>query len=734
MVYKEIKIRILPMLVVLVVFLLGGLSSMPAFAVTAGTESGGMTASATAVVSQICSDIYSGDFDGAREQLRTRKEQKSEAIGELAGIVSEYEAIGEKRQEAREAAYSEQLTRLEKFRVDVDANGIKDVNDIISMLSVTARGVEFADEAQKEELLSNLFVKQTIERAIARVGELEAKGKWLEAYIYYSWLQAIDENNEEYSDHTLLLEEKTNIAGTFRDSPCETCKERYKGVEKEMFIRAINALHFNYVSIIDYREMAIAAIRRSKLMGEVWRLESKEDAGKKTEELLAWSMALKGLQDEVEQSAVGMSKGKFIEVFENVLILNDATVELSRSNLIVEFAEASLATLDRYTIMVWPKQKEDFDKTMTNKFTGIGIEITKEKGLLTVVSLLPDTPAYSSGLDAGDVIEKVDGVDTKDMTLTCAVRNITGPAGTKVALTVRGPGAEETREITITRARIIVPTARGWQRGEVGQWRYIIDEEDKIGYVRLTSFSERTSGEFEKVLNELEAKGLRGLILDLRLNSGGLLHSAVEIVDKFIEEGMIVSTRPRPPFSWAYESARRKNTHPNYPLVVLMNRFSASASEIVAGALGDKSYHRAVLVGERTHGKGSVQGISSYPGGEAQLKYTMAYYHLPSDQRVESQDAVKKLGRDDWGVGPDIEVKLRSDELKKMMNVQRDNEVLVKAGAERKNGSLKRHTLEETLAVDHQLAVGLLVIKSKFIEAEDRERLIADGLMESTVR
>ena len=288
---------------------------------------------------------------------------------------------------------------------------------------------------------------------------------------------------------------------------------------------------------------------------------------------------------------------------------------------------------------------------------------------------------------------------------------------------IRRPGEDKTAEdkileITITRARIIVPTIRGWQRTETGKWLYMIDDADKIGYVRITpGFSERTADDFEKVLVQLEAKDLKGLILDLRFNSGGLLSSAIEVTDKFLEEGLIVSTRPRYWASSTYAMAKKGGTHPNYPLVILINSRSASASEIVAGALADKQHNRAILVGERTHGKGSVQGILSYPRGGAQLKYTMAYYHLPSGQRVESRDAMKKRGRDDWGVAPNIEVKLRSDELKKRFDVQRDNDVLVKADHDNGTVPLKRHIIEETIAADPQLAVGVLVIKSKLIQA-----------------
>jgi len=418
--------------------------------------------------------------------------------------------------------------------------------------------------------------------------------------------------------------------------------------------------------------------------------------------------------DEIVQSPTGLTKGDFEKVFEKVLALNDKTVNFGSGFLIAQFAEAAFSTLDPYTVIVWPQQAKDFDKMMTNEFTGIGIEITKDKGLLKVASLLPDTPAYASGLDAGDVIVKVDGVDTSEMTLMCAVKSITGPKGTKVTLSVTRPSSETTREITIIRDSIVVSTVRGWQRTAAGKWLYMLDVKNKIGYVRLTGFSEKTAGDFEAVLTKLEKSGMRALVLDLRFNSGGLLDSAVDVADKFLSSGLIVSTRPRGIGTWAL--AGKSGTHPDYPLVVLINSGSASASEIVAGALADDAHQRAVLVGERTHGKGSVQGITAYPRGGAQLKYTMAYYHLPSGQRVESRDAAKKQGDEKWGIGPHVTVNLTSDELTQMLDVQRDNEVLVRAGRRPESLSVKRYDLEHTLAADPQMAVAVLVARAELVE------------------
>jgi len=703
----------------------------------------------SSVIGQACKLIYEGQFDAADKLIKQNRNddpaQLGKAVPRLELLVDQYKSISQERLLAREAAYTEVLAELEKFQAPAEANDVNDANEAdknISILSVIARTSEYADETQKKQLLSDTFVKETMQKAIDKAAEYEVEGKWLEAYTNcYGWLVAIDPNNEGYSDYAQQLLDKATIAVAFEDSPCETSRERFQGVEEELFIRAINFLNSRYVSIINYNEMATKAIERCKLLAEVILTSSRfsEDSENdvkgslnvlkgtwEPEKLKVWSTALTILLDEAKSSSGGLArlnKSKFLDIFDKVLKLNESTVDLPRPVLISQFVEATLSSLDPYTVIVWPRQVKDFEQMMTSEFMGIGIEITKPKGLLTVASLLLDTPAFNSNLDAGDVIEEVDEVETKDMSLFCAAKKIKGPAGTKVKLKVRRPSEDKKVEDTvfdviITRDRIIVPTVRGWQRTHGGKWLHIVDEKNKIGFVRLTSFSSDTAPGLEKVLIELESQGLRGLILDLRFNTGGLLDSAVAVVDKFIEDGVIVKRQSGYGRMPIYETANKKGTHPNYPLVILINSNSASASEIVAGALADKKYERATLVGTRTHGKGSVQGITPSPGGGAQLKYTMAYYHLPSGQRVESRDAMEKLDRKDWGVAPDVKVELRSDELKKMMEVKRDNDVLVKANHNGANDDFKKRTIEETLAVDPQLAVGLLIIQSKLIQDE----------------
>jgi carboxyl-terminal processing protease len=709
----------------------GGTIALQSASAAVGNES-------ALLIDKICTEIYEGDFASARGLVSKNGNSDITAISQLANVISEYETTEQKRRTEFETAYKEKLAEFEKFKAEKDIDTLKDVNDIVDALSVVNSACEFADEKQKAKLLSDSIVKEVIQKAIDKAAELEVEGKWLEAYTScYVWLMAIDRENDAYSDYADQLLDKAAIAASFEDSPCETREERFWGIKKEMFLKTIIFLDRYYVSVIDYHQTAVKTIERCRLLGEVVGVSSRFDpdssdykaSGSSKEafespdriELATWLASLDALSDEVKlasKDVIGVDRHRFIEIFEKILRLNELTVGLPESILIAQISEAALSSLDPYTVIIWPKQVQDFEKMMTNEFTGIGIEISKPKGLLTVASLLPDTPAYKSGLDAGDVIKAVDGIKTKDMTLNCAVHKITGPKGTKVTLTIERPGEEKTKDITIVRDRIIVPTIRGWQRTDTGKWRFMIDEKNKIGYVRLTSFAAESAARMERVLLQLESQGLRGLILDLRSNSGGLLDSAVAVVDKFIDHGLIVKRQGGFGRMPIHETATSRNTHPNYPLVILVNSGSASASEIVAGALADKKYKRAVLVGTRTHGKGSVQGITSYPGNGAQLKYTMAHYHLPSDQRVESREAMKKLGRDDWGVGPNVVVELKSNEIKDMIQMQRDNDVLVQANHNNADNKQNKHTIEETLEADPQLAVGLLVVKSKLIQAE----------------
>ncbi|MBN1456317.1 MAG: S41 family peptidase, partial [Sedimentisphaerales bacterium] len=591
---------------------------------------------------------------------------------------------------------------------------------ISDIFATVLKASEYAKPEEKKQLLEDEFIKETIQKALDLAQKYESEGGWVDSYAHcYYWLTELDKDNAEYKEHAEQLLDMAMIEMALMDNSCETSLERHEGIKENMLVRAVKALDFNYVSVVDYAQMANDGIGNAYLLGKVVA-DSKKDIAYRTdpENCEKWFSGLDNIRDEVNSPDAIITMRKFLSVFDQIIELNRNTLALPDEVVIAQFSTASLESLDPYTSLVWPWEVKDFQKSMTNQFSGIGIRISKVRGVLTAVSLIPNTPAYHSGLDADDSIIAIDGESTEDMSMNCAVSKITGPEGTDVTLTIQHAGSEETKDIVITRANIVVPTIQGWQRDDAGKWRHIIDPLNKIGYARITAFSENTAKDMEAVLDELEINGLNGFILDLRFNTGGYLSAAAEIVDLFVDDGLIVKSQPRWGVS-SYETAHKKGTHPDYPLVVLINDVSASASEIVAGALQDDKFKRAVIVGQRSYGKGSVQTITSFSGEGSQLKYTMAYYHLPSDQRVKNRYVMEKLGRKDWGISPDVEVKieLRTEEGQKMLKMQGANEILAKADHDKELNPVKRYSLQETIDSDPQISIGLLVLKSKIIQS-----------------
>ncbi len=672
----------------------------------------------TLAINLVYGKILRGDFESAQEIVSKPTASDSKGLRELRKVIDEYMAIKTRRKALQHKGYQTQINKLKKLRQKGFSD---DSNDANKVFSIVLKISEYANKEQKQALLKDPLLIRTIQKAKAKAAEFEAKGKWLDAYtICYSKLMRIYQDNKAYSDYAEQLLEKADILASLQDSPCETCEERYEGIKKQMFINAVNVLDSSYVNIIDYRRMAIKGIERCKLLAEVMSKLGVGNEYKMTSaQYAAWLAALETIVKEINQSQTDIGKDEFTDVFNKVLVLNEfsrAGTALSAALLIAQFAKGAMSGLDPYTVIYWPSQVQDFEKAVTNQFSGIGIKFSKREGLAKVVSVLPDTPAHKSGLQAGDIIMVVNGVETKDISSDCAVKRITGPEGTKVTLTIKPSDEDKTRDITLQRARIIVPSVHGWQQTETGKWLYMIDGLDKIGYVRISSFNSRTADDFESVLCQLEKNGLKGLILDLRSNPGGLLSAAVEIADKFIKEGLIVRTQPR--FGMpTYLSAHKDGTLANYPLVVLINRFTASASEVLAGVLQDQKYNRATLVGETSYGKGSVQSITSYCGDGAKLRYTVAYYHLPSGQRVQSRETIEKTSRKVGGISPNVTVQLRSNELQNIAHVQKTNESVVTIGKEGPLNSMNRYSNQETIDADPQLAIGLLVLKSKMIQA-----------------
>jgi carboxyl-terminal processing protease len=347
---------------------------------------------------------------------------------------------------------------------------------------------------------------------------------------------------------------------------------------------------------------------------------------------------------------------------------------VSRRELMEAAIEGLLTKLDPYSNYIPPEELERFRTGVENEFGGIGIQIAVDGGQLKITSPLYGTPAYRAGLLAGDRITKIEGESTKGLSLDGAVSKLKGKAGTPVTITVVHPHDSSEETVTLTREVIRVESVLGDLRKEDDSWQFLYDSDKKIGYVRITAFSRHTSQELRDALVGLKALDVKGLVLDLRFNPGGLLTSAIEVADLFVSSGPIVSTEGRnaPKRSW---EARAEGSFEGFPMVILVNRYSASASEIVAACLQD--HKRAIVVGERTWGKGSVQNIIELEEGRSALKLTTAGYLRPNGKNIHRFEGAKDS--DEWGVAPSdgFEVKTTDADIAQYMRYRRDRDVLV---------------------------------------------------------
>ncbi|MCW5892353.1 MAG: S41 family peptidase [bacterium] len=321
-----------------------------------------------------------------------------------------------------------------------------------------------------------------------------------------------------------------------------------------------------------------------------------------------------------------------LEAFTNVLaIIQKNYVEDVDTKRLVEGAiNGMLTALDPHSAYLTPELYKELQVETKGSFGGLGIEITNRNGMLTVVAPIEDTPAWRAGIKPQDVILKIDGEFTKDMSLVDAVKKMRGPKNTKVKLTIKREEPQQLFDATLTREVIKIQSVKA---------RVL---EGGYGYIRITQFQERTDDDVARALRDLdrETGGLQGLVLDLRNNPGGLLQQAVKVSDLFLDSGMIVYTDGRLENQKQKYFAHKASTFANFPMVVLVNGGSASASEIVAGALQD--HKRALVLGTTTFGKGSVQTILPLDDSSA-LRLTTARYYTPNGRSIQATGIVPDI-------------------------------------------------------------------------------------------
>ena len=433
--------------------------------------------------------------------------------------------------------------------------------------------------------------------------------------------------------------------------------------------------------------------------------------------LLVPLLALQYIDKDSSVAADTRDTYKQLEIFTAVLHMIDQNYveEVDSKQLIEGAINGMLSSLDPHSSYMSPEDFKELQIETQGSFSGIGIEITMKDSILTVVSPIDDTPAFKGGLKSGDKILKIAGETTKNITLMEAVKKLRGPKGTDVTISIHREGWTKLKDVTLTRDDIPLISVKS----------KIL--EPGYGYLRIRSFQANTTRDFKEALKTISKKQpLKGLVLDLRNNPGGLLEQSVRISDIFLEKGLIVYTKARRKENNLSYSAHKNFTKHDFPIIILVNEGSASASEIVAGALQD--HKRALILGAQTFGKGSVQTIHPMTNG-AGVRLTTALYYTPSGRSIQAK-----------GITPDIIVPstfLTKEELDKKKEAQKDKPQFIKEAdllhhfenkkatsgekepteikEKEKSAQDKQAEIKEQIEQDNQLKQALIILKGASI-------------------
>jgi carboxyl-terminal processing protease len=430
-----------------------------------------------------------------------------------------------------------------------------------------------------------------------------------------------------------------------------------------------------------------------------------------------------------QQDAVVRTYAPLVEV--EAAIQQHFVEPVEEQELVDGAIRGMMLQLDPYSRYIPPEEFDAFDRSLSANYDGIGVTIGMQHGQITVIAPVEGSPAARAGILAEDVILAIDDQVTRGLSVFDANALLVGKPGTTVALTVRRPGTGQTETIAVARGSVAIQPIKGVRRIQEGGhdvWDFLLDGERGIGYVRVVDFRENTALEFDRALSTLTAQGARGLIIDLRFNGGGLLPRAVEMVDRLVADGDIVSIKGRKDTVQRFR-AKREGTLEQIEVAVLVNGSTASAAEIVAGALQDKN--RAVIVGSRTFGKGSIQRERHFrvDGRRAALRLTEGYYVLPSGRIIHRTPRNGSSGG--WGVTPDVRVEVTEQQRQEIQQRRRELDAAdpvvpttMPTTAVVESGTRVPMTapVGPTLWVDPQLAAAVGVVRERLGDGRSVER------------
>ncbi|MCO6438411.1 MAG: S41 family peptidase [Phycisphaerae bacterium] len=662
--------------------------------------------------------ILQGEFDQAGSTLEKLPEQDP-VTGTVVDWLEDFRKEQEERHELDEAEFNRYVD-FAKVRIE------RGDYDEALRWAILARDV--SDD--REAFLKADWLHDLVDRSLEAAEAHRGKQEWQEAWLFYSYLGELFEHEPRYKK----LEKEVLTHWRLDEMFTEKAhwEESIENVRWDDARRALESIALYYVVPPDFKAMAEDGLDAVLLLADSKSAQKQfERLGNERNraEFVARINALtRGVQESPDISRRDVERS-----FRRVLDISRQTVELPESLVVSEMMRGAFEPLDDFTTIIWPQDADDFEKHTRGDFIGVGISIVKNRATeeIEVVSPLEDTPAYRAGIQAGDIITHVNGDAIKGLSINKVVDTITGPEGSEVELTVRRD--DEKLNFKLERARVKIQSVKGLRRHPIHEerWEHWLDEDRGIGYIRITGFQANTVEDVTNVLSELEAGDLRGLVLDLRDNPGGLLDSAFDLSSLFLKKGeKVVVVRGRDPD--AVDTLRATSNGPwsDLPVLVLVNDNSASASEIVAGAIQDNEH--GVVMGERTFGKFSVQNLIQLSRSNAKLKLTTAKYYLPNGRSLH-----REITSSEWGVEPDIHVRLTRWERVNVWKARREADRLgpPKPGADDDDiGAVVSKDKEDEIVgpppfkeddendrpmADPQLDAALLVMRVRLIENEN---------------
>ncbi|HVZ94699.1 MAG TPA: S41 family peptidase [Phycisphaerales bacterium] len=678
---------------------------------------------------EVWSSAQAGGVKDAMELFADVPGGESPATAELRESIEHFKQTIAKREELRQ-------TRLGEVRKELTENLEK--GNLTKSLRAAVEIHLLSPDGEKKEFLESDEIKGLIEKAVERAHADETAGKWLDAHETFSLLNALHDEDRTYRPDLKRLGQRLvmlrlytparlhemrnqqRIAAGDKELPPfngvgENWEDKLKGIDQSMVKRAMaNAAEMN-VDQVGLDRMLLGAFAALRTMVTTSDLSAVFPALADKDKLEAFTTFLDESTQRITERGERVGADELIRSVDRLLKVNSTTLQISESALLHEFGNGGIGELDEFTSIIWPDELAQFQRTTEGKFIGVGIQITLNDALdLKVVTPLDGTPAQKAGVRPGDLIRKIDGESTLGISLPQAVDRITGRPGTEVVLSMEREGCEEPIEYRLIRQDIPLYSVKGWERSGPHEtdWSWFIDDSSKIGYLRLSQFTKDTTNEMKRATRAMMDAGLRGLILDLRFNPGGLLPEAVGVVSLFAESGTVVTQEDA-----AGREVERQVVRPgnaalaHLPVVVIVNGGSASASEIVSGALQD--YKKAIILGDRSFGKGSVQQVFSL-GPRAAFKITSQYYRLPGGRLIHRRD-----GCTTWGIEPDVAVEMLPKQIGDALTLRQDADISrfdaegKKVVDEKHPGVEARKLLDDGL--DPQLEAAVLLVRSQLV-------------------